>query len=52
MLYSIEALEKGMHMINKRLEEVCEREGVKFIWNNVPSNANNFIDDSHYTIAG
>lgn len=50
--YSLEALEFGMEKFNKRLEVVCKRENIPFIWNNIESNSNYFFDDCHYTELG
>lgn len=50
--YSAEALANGMNLFNLKLEQMCKKNGVQFIWNSIESNSSNFIDDCHYTELG
>jgi lysophospholipase L1-like esterase len=50
--YSVAALVEGMQLFNKRLEKVCLRENIPFIWNDLPSSSSYFFDDYHYTEKG
>ena len=52
MHYATEILAEGMGLFNKKLEEVCKREGVLFIDAKLETTSNNFYDDCHYTELG
>lgn len=50
--YSAAALANGMSLFNAALSDLCDESGVQFIWSDLESNSENFIDDCHFTEAG